>query len=354
VIGRRDPGAAPAQSESPIDRGVPGDGGGYPGPDEPRHRASTGGSRRRTGLALGALALVIVLGAVGGFLYVRHENPAPDSAQAKAQVRQAYLSWWVARQKAYLQLSVEPMKPYMTAGGLTEEETRLGQQEATHDPLRLVADHNLQIAVYRDGNTASIDDVWVDHSVSLDPSTMHPVQQDPNLTIEDSTVLRKEGGHWLVDSTRRFGVSRPITGQTVSYAAVARGQSPPEPLRNEIQAAYSTEGRADASAFASSNIQPLEQIEEGPALSHDATLIQQQVESHQYVRVDGEHNYRIGIQEDGIVWVYDTIADYSVTLNRRSGKVVGPSGTSTYVSRSAFEFVNESGAWKCNYILGVD
>jgi hypothetical protein len=349
VIGRRDPEAPPADPAAYGDAPAPA--GNTPG--GPRHRTPIAGGGQRIGLVVGAIILVLALGAGGVFFYVRHQNPpTPSSAQATADVRQAYLAWWGAREKAYLELNAAPMKALMTDQGFTEEKGRLGQQASTGDPLRMVADHNPQIVVYRDGGTASIDDVWVDHSVSLDPTTRQPLQQDPDLAIEDSTVLRKQGGHWLVDTIRRFGVARAIAGQTVSYAAVGGGQAVPQPMLGDIEEAFQKFNMSSASAFRTLQPSQLQQVENGGALTHDTALIQQQVASNEYVRVDEQHNYRIGVEQAGVVWVYDTIADYSVSVNRATNQAVTTQGRQTFINRTAFEFSQGSGSWKVDYILG--
>jgi hypothetical protein len=355
VIGRRDTEAIPGQGQAARPASAVGAGGPAQLPAPPGAplppAAGSGGRRRRVGLAIGGIVLALLLGAAGALFLVRRNPSPPDSAQARAAVRQAYLAWWGARQKAYLELDATPMKPDMTAAGYREEQGRLATQEATHDPLRLVADHNLQVVVYQDGTTASIDDIWVDHSVSLNPQTLQPVEPDPDLTIEDSTVLRRQGGRWLVDSIRRFGVSRPVAGQTVSYAAAAGGRPPPQPVLSAVETAYANYLRAIGAAFSELSSVPLQDEVTGPALARDTQIIQHEKALNQYFEIRAEHNERLGMQTDGTVWLYDTIADHSVSIDRTTHKAVGPTNP-TDITRSAYEFVQESDGWKVDDIVG--
>ncbi len=138
--------------------------------------------------------------------------------------------------------------------------------------LRLAVDHGTQIVVYRSGTTASVDDVYADHSVELDATTMSPTQGDPGITVHESTTLHRAGGRWIVDVVHRFGVSEPLPGQQVSWAAVAEGKALPASYPQPILSAYLA----------------------GVAASEGA---------------GAGHNDRVAIEQDSVAWVYDTYSN---------------------------------------------
>jgi hypothetical protein len=131
----------------------------------------------------------------------------------------------------------------------------------------------MQTVVYREGATASVDDVWVDHSVELDATTLTPIQPDPGITVHESATLRRRGGRWVVDGVFRFGASHELPGGAVSYAALTGGRPLPDFYRRPIEDAYRKESRNGAG-------------QAGQA----------------------EHNERVAIAQDSVAWVYDTTA----------------------------------------------
>jgi hypothetical protein len=199
-------------------------------------------------------------------------SPAPAASPAAATpgVERAYLAWWSARQAAYLKADPSLLEADATPAALEADAQRIADLRAVGHVLQLSAEHGMQTVVYRDGTTASVDDVWVDHSVELDAATRSPTQPDPDITRHDSTTLRWRGGRWLVDGVFRFGSSSELPGEAVSYAAVAGGQSLPEFSRVPIEAAYLKASRKGV-----------------------------------------EHNDRVAIAQDSVAWVYDTTADGS-------------------------------------------
>jgi hypothetical protein len=196
--------------------------------------------------------------------------PAASPAAVRPDVERAYLAWWSARQAAYLKADPSPLRADATPAGLEADVQRIADLRAVGHVLQLSAEHGMQTVVYRDGTTASVDDVWVDHSVELDATTRSPTQPDPDITRHDSTTLRWRGGRWLVDGVFRFGSSNELPGEAVSYAAVAGGRSLPDFSREPIEAAYR---KASPKGV--------------------------------------EHNERVAIAQDSVAWVYDTTAEGS-------------------------------------------
>jgi hypothetical protein len=200
-------------------------------------------------------------------------SPTGAPASAKPEVERAYLAWWSARQAAYLKLDLSPLRVYASQAALGADVQRMADLRAAGHLLQLSAEHGMQTVVYRDGATASVDDVWADHSVELDPGTLSPIQPDPDVTFHDSTTLRRRGGRWVVDGVSRFGSSHELPGESVSYAAVTGGRPLPDFYRRPIEDAYRKATRKEADRV--------------------------------------EHNERVAIAQDSVAWVYDTTADGS-------------------------------------------
>ncbi len=208
------------------------------------------------------LALLVAL----TWLAACSRPPATGPAASKA-VSDAYLAWWSARRAAYLTLDPAPLGREATAAALQADQQRMATLRAEDHLLRLEVDHDTQIVVYHGGTTASVDDVETDHSVELDPTTMTPIQPDPNLGVHESTTLHRAGGRWIVDGVHRFGVSELMAGQQVSWAAVAGGRALPASYTGPILDAY-LKGAVPGA----------------------------------------EHNERVAIEQDSVAWVYDTYA----------------------------------------------
>lgn len=214
-----------------------------------------------------------------------------QAPQARTAVEQVYLAWWGARQAAYLTLDPGSLRAFATAAGVAVDQQRMDDLRTAGHLLQLSAEHSLQAVVYRDGATASVDDVWVNHSVELDAAARTPIGPDPGYTVHESTTLRRQAGRWLVDGVYSFGTSIILTGQPMSWAAVAGGKPLPDFYRKPIEDAYLQAAHPGA--------------DPGP-----------------------EHNDRVAIEQDSVAWVYDTIA------------------TSGAISHAATRLVQEAGAWR--------
>jgi len=214
--------------------------------------------------------------------------PTASPAAARPDVERAYLAWWSARQAAYLKADPSPLKADAAPAALGADVQRMTDLRAEGHVLQLSATHGMQTVVYRDGTTASVDDVWVDHSVELDATTRSPTQPDPDITHHDSATLRRLGGRWLVAAVFRFGSSNELPGEAVSYAAVAGGRSLPDFSREPIEAAYR---KASPRGI--------------------------------------EHNERVAIAQDSVAWVYDTTADGSSVAHTTTRLAQASSGVWT-------------------------
>jgi hypothetical protein len=298
-------------------------------------------------VAVAVVVVVVLLAAAGGALLARRlHHPATPSASA--QVRSAYLAWWAARVKAYESLDPTPMKPYMTAAGYAQEKGRMAQGPG--DPLKLIARHNLQVAVYTGGKWASVDDIWVDSSVTLDPATHQPNGPPAGLTIEDSTTLEHVGDKWLVNDLGRFGVSPQVQGQSISYAASADGVPPAEPLRQQIVDAFQRYRSVTDAAYLALDSQPLAEVETGAQLEVDLGHMAHQRALDQPVRYRDQDSYRIGLENATTAWIYDTVADQSVAINVKTGKPIKPQPVAVY--RTTYGLTKGANGWVVYYSVG--
>jgi hypothetical protein len=216
-----------------------------------------------------------------------HAAAGTSTAGATSAVEQAYLSWWGARQGAYLKLDPGPLHALAAPAAVLPDEQRMAALRGDGHVLQLSAEHGTRTVVYRGGSTASVDDVWVDHSVELDPATMAPVQPDPALAVHESTTLRRTPARWVVDAVFRFGVSRQLPDEAVSWAAVAGGRPLPVSYAKPIEDAYLATQPPGAG-----------------------------------------HNDRVAIEQDSVAWVYDSVAR----------------GSS--VTHTSTRLVQEGAAWK--------
>lgn len=219
--------------------------------------------RRPTAALLVSLAALVPLAACS--------RPATGPAAQRA-VSDAYLAWWSARRGAYLTLDASPLRALAEGAAVAPDEQRMASLRADGHVLRLSVDHSTQILVYRTGTTASVDDVYADHSVELDATTLTPIQPDPGITVHESTTLHRSGGRWIVDADHRFGASEALPGEQVSWAAVAGGRPLPASYTSPILSAYlvgvaPTEGKR------------------------------------------AQHNDRVAIEQDSVAWVYDTYSN---------------------------------------------
>ena len=310
-------------------------------------------AQRRFDRLMVGVMLLLIAALVGGLLLFTHfHNRPPAATRARADVEKAYLAWWGAVKAANLQLDTTSLKPHMTAKGLQIEDKIIGSLKQQRTPVRVAVDHNYQIVVYGGETAASVDDVWIDHSVSLDPITMTPTQPDPALPVHESFGMRKENGSWLVDGIARFGVAQPMSGQVVSWAAAVKGQPLPEALRNEIGTSYLAYWKADAEAFLRLDPSLLEQVEIGPALDNGRALLAKQRQRNEPLRFDAGHNYRIAIESDDTAWTYDTILDNTVAIDAVTRRPIESPRNS--IIHSSYRLRKGPSGWQVDFVLGND
>lgn len=287
------------------------------------------------------VAVVVVLALVAGGLGVRAYLQHSSASSKQAAVRQAYLDWWTAREKAYLALDPSGLKGLMTPAGYKQESAQVQQQAATGDPFRLVADHNLQVAVYSGTPYAAVDDVWADHSVALDPVTHQPVQADPDITIEDSATLRLVGGRWLVGDVVRFGISKEESGQVLSYAAVQLHLAAATVVA--VTGAFRHFVGVGNAVLATLNTGALPRVCSGSELTSVVATIQRNKAANIVVQIKThEDSLRFGRESAGTIWGYDTYFQTGQVVNRTTHRV---NSHITGLYRTAYQLSEANGRW---------
>ena len=123
-------------------------------------------------------------------------SSGPTLDQQKEQVRQAYLHFWEV--VAQTSLSHDPAPLSNVAGGqvLDYSTSALAHDRSVNQTWLIKLDHNIKsITVIQGlggpGLGAQVDDFYEDHTVLVDPQTMHPIQPDPNRSGHQSYTLKE-------------------------------------------------------------------------------------------------------------------------------------------------------------------
>jgi hypothetical protein len=157
------------------------------------------GQRRFNFLVVG-LTILLAAALVGGLLLYNRHGPKPAAAnQTKVAVQQAFLTYYSALEEAYKQLDVGPLLGFVTSAGLKQEQVHMAAAVASGSRYRFTADHDLQVAVYS-GDLASVDDILIRHTTTLDPASLAPIGAESTDTLHVSYGFKKERGRWLLDS----------------------------------------------------------------------------------------------------------------------------------------------------------
>ena len=297
--------------------------------------------RRRFVFVVAVMAVVVVVAA--GLVVFKSVRPTP-ATNAVADVRQSFLSYFSALELEAKQLDIAPVRPFLTDAGAKQEQATLAQLVQTGNRFQVTADHDLQIVVYNQGNLASVDDVFVHHTLVLDAKTQVPTGPPRTDTVHGSYALVKQAGHWLVDSVIEFGTAVADQNGAFSYVARSRNSALPPVLRTEVDKAFLAYWAASKTAFATLDSGPLETVEVDPELGQDRAEIGELAQNNRGFDIVVEHNYRVGSQDDTTIWVYDTYADSSNPFDRATKRPV--EHLATQIIRKNFELKKTGDTWK--------
>ncbi|MGH2731731.1 MAG: hypothetical protein ACRDJG_02095 [Actinomycetota bacterium] len=299
------------------------------------------------------VVLAVVLGILLPRLQEERSPPANGKQDPKAEVENAYLAYWNAVKQAYLKLDVSLLADWTTPGARESVGKAIERDRQNGNPVREFAtNHDYRIVVYREGDIASVDDVYELHRALLDPQSLKPVEEEATLTFHDSFVMRRIDGQWKVDGDVVFGTGRPTPETDVSQAAVSSGNPVPETLRNEVESAYLSYWAASAKAYRELDPAPLHRVLSGPALEKDLSVLNEQREKNQRFLINVEHNYRIAADGSESVYVYDTVADRSVFVDKVTGKQVRAERIDIF--RFGYVLRKVEGRWKVDFIKQLE
>jgi hypothetical protein len=303
--------------------------------------------------ALTFIAAMVIVIAVLGFVLPKMQErrqPSPENSKqaAKAEVEKAYLAYWDAIEQAYLKLDASPLQRVMTPGALEVEHKAIEKERLEGGPRReLATRHDYQIAVYKEGDIASVDDVYELERAHLDPQTLEPVETEASLTFHGSFVMRRVEGIWKIDDEVLFGTSRPTPEADVSQAAISFKSPVSETLLSEIEAAYLAYWTASTQAYQRLDPTPLHRVTVGAALERDLAFLNEQHEKNQRFLIDVEHNYRIALSGSELVYVYDTVIDRSKFVDSVTGKLIGSERADIF--RFSYFLKKVEGRWKIGF-----
>ena len=156
----------------------------------------------------GALLAILVAGLVVGFLTLDRKGGSsplaspptggsPSPRDVRAQVEQAYLRAWDVWADSLLRLDQSKLPEVLTGHALEVITKQVDQQASKDQPVRIRAEHNYTISLI-DPTTASIDDRYINHNVRLDPTTLEPIEKDPNHRERTTFTMKLVDGTWKI------------------------------------------------------------------------------------------------------------------------------------------------------------
>ena len=306
------------------------------------HRSTDEGSVTGAPLLLGAgVVVAVAIAVVAGLLAYGHGNKPQPSAADK--VRSAYLAYSAALVQEVADLSIEPVRPYLTDAGLAQEESRLQGVEASGFRYNLTFSHNPQVIVYSVGNLASVDDILVRRTVA---TTNSEVSEPPETTdtIHNSYALRKDNGRWRVDSVASFGTAVAEPPLPISYAAQAAAVPKSANADPSLRSAFNKYWVADTQSFRSLDLTPLRSVEGDSLLDHDQSLLQTHRNKDEGYQIRVEHNARFAQQDVAHAWAYDTFLDASYAFSLATGHETD--STAPEIIRQGFLFQRIGSGWQ--------
>ncbi|MGH2769205.1 MAG: nuclear transport factor 2 family protein, partial [Actinomycetota bacterium] len=276
-------------------------------------------------------ALVTILGVILPRLREGDQPPANGKQNREAEVERAYLAYWDALEEAYLRLDPSALADLTTPDARERDRKAIEEQRQQGMPRRVFASHHdYRIKVYRGGELASLDAVYILHRASLDLQTLEPVEPEATLPFHDSFVMRRIGGKWKVDDEVIFGTGSSMPNIGISQAAASIENPISKDLQMEIENAYLTYLAARVEAYRKLDPAPLEKLLTGQALESALSFVNELRQKSEQFIVDLQHNYRVAAEGSELAYVYDTVADRSVTLDRATGKPVEPARTDIF------------------------
>ncbi|MGH2770516.1 MAG: hypothetical protein ACRDJF_08370, partial [Actinomycetota bacterium] len=145
-----------------------------------------------------------------------------------------------------------------------------------------------------------------------------------------------------------FGTGSSMPNIGISQAAASIENPISKGLQMEIEQAYRAHWNVTGKAYRELDPAPLERMLTGHALESALSFVNELRQKNQQFIVDVEHNYRVAAEGSDLAYVYETVADRSVTLDRATGKPVEPAQTDIF--RYSYTLRKAEGRWKVDLI----
>lgn len=323
------------------------------GPSMPPPASNGPGQRRfdrMFALITGLVVLAIIAGMVVYFGTRGNPKPTPPPANPTKEVESAYLAFSAAQDMALLRYDIGLVASYLTPSGLQAEQEVLAYNSQQKARYQTSEDHDLQTVIYSGGVTASVDDNFLEHQTPVDPTTLASDGPEQTSAFQQSTVLTKLNGRWLVDSFVSFGGTGEDPYYGLSYAAKNRDTPLSAQARSAIEHAYLSYWNAYLQGFQSLSTASLANWAIDPALS-DATRAIDAARTDNKAYDGGlEHNYRIAQKNAGTAYVYDTLLDDPQPFNPTTKQRLAHQPPT--LERQTFELTKVGDLWKVDLIKG--
>ena len=131
-------------------------------------------------------------------------TPRPPISRKEA-VREAYLRQWEVYARAVRTLRPRGLREVLTGKALAVVRREVARLARRQTPVRIRVQHDIKIVI-ADATTAAVDDRYINHSVTIDPSSGEPTERDPNELVHEVYTLKKVQGVWKVSAIVRQSV----------------------------------------------------------------------------------------------------------------------------------------------------
>lgn len=132
-------------------------------------------------------------------------SPTPQPLSRKAAVRTAYLRQWEVYARAVRTLRPGGLEEVFTGKALAVVRREVARLARRQTPVRVRVQHDIKVVI-ADATTAAVDDRYINHSVTIDPSSGKPTERDPNELVHEVYTLKKVQGVWKVSAIVRQSV----------------------------------------------------------------------------------------------------------------------------------------------------
>jgi hypothetical protein len=146
---------------------------------------------------------------------VAHESPSsgvptpdesPTSQNQRRAVREAYLRQWDVYAQAVLTLETDGLDEVLTGKALEVVRDEIARRQRTETPSRVQVRHDFGVKIINP-STATVDDRYINHTVTIDPKTGKPTERDPNQIVHEVYTMKKVEGIWKVSAIVRQSVT---------------------------------------------------------------------------------------------------------------------------------------------------